>query len=100
MLGNVGHAHAAALCNTDFRGDQACIQIVDGQILATGNYNPNAVVFLEIVRQGSDRIVAGPIGDTSLQASLPPGRYYASYYVQSNLPSTVGCQVDSPTVTL
>jgi len=99
MAGNAT-AHAASMCNSDFRGDTVCISAAGRQITATGKYNPNATVFLTIYNDATGRIVAGPVGDNSLQISVPPGRYYANWFVQSNSTSAIGCQVDSPTVTI
>jgi len=102
IVGGVGSANAAGyVCHSEFRGNTACIEATAGQIWATGNYSPNSTVFLEIVDANTGKIVDGPYGVTSLRSTLPPGRYSATYSVESNSASSpMFTEVDSPVVTI
>ncbi|MFI5775715.1 hypothetical protein [Nocardia sp. NPDC051570] len=89
------HASAAATCNSDWRGDQVCIRSASGQVWITGQDDyPGAMVYLELIHARDQRIAAGPSGSRSLHARVAPGRYYASYLVETAY--LTDTQVESP----
>lgn len=91
-------ASAASGCNADWRGDRVCIRAQGNLIEATGNdkYSPAATVYLTILRSAGRQVVAGPVEAHDLEVRLPPGSYFASYYVQTV--DFGGTEVGSPVV--
>ncbi|QKT08634.1 hypothetical protein HUN08_16555 [Gordonia sp. X0973] len=92
------HGHRFA-CHSDWRGDTACIRATRHGVSAHGRDEyPGAMVYLSIVHARDGRVVAGPVGGRSLRVSLPPGRYYANYYVAATDIGQGDAQTDSPVV--
>jgi hypothetical protein len=97
-IGTAG-ARPGGACASDWRGDTVCLTASGGQLWATGHDNsPGATVFLTIYNQTDGRVVAGPVGDRSLHVALPPGVYFANYYVATT--DLGDAQINSPTVNL
>lgn len=69
-------------CSPNWRGDTVCISATGGEVSAHArDQHPNATVYLSIHHVDNGAVVAGPAAARTIRADLPPGRYYANYYV-------------------
>jgi hypothetical protein len=94
-----GAAGAAPVCNNDVRGNTICLRASHGHVFATGSWgNANNLPYIEIVDADSGAIIAGPVADTHIDAALPHGHYFASYFVISDTSGATSFSVDSPTI--
>ncbi|WP_216894122.1 hypothetical protein [Nocardia alni] len=95
----IAAARPPGQCASDWRGDTVCINVADGQVRATGHDDsPGATVFLTLYNATTGTVVAGPVVDRSLHVDLPPGAYYANYYVATT--DLGDAQINSPIVAI
>ncbi len=92
-------AHAATTCSSDWRGDKVCVTAEANQLSASASDEyTGSIPYLEVANASDNTIVNGPVVDRTLRVTLPPGRYYVTYYVATT--DDGDAQVDSSPVTV